>query len=195
LNTRPFVLLARSEHKSVVGASSGRGETATGTISGREPVPSGCARPEVSRFDPPAAVAKSGSRNPVSLSSMSMRGNLRFLAVLIALVLGLAACGGARPTASAWSITWENTLNLVPEQSDLGEDPPKEQCETILASLREAQEDVIPTPDDLLDLTVNEWLLVAEGAFFECPPPEGGFDGAYRKLSQLEAEVDAFLKD
>lgn len=116
--------------------------------------------------------------------------------LLLAVVLGLllGSCGGgARPTASAWSITWDNTVALVPDEASLGEDPPKEQCETILASLRGAQEDVIPTPDDLLDVTVNEWLMVAEGAFFECPPSEGGFEAAYKKMAQLESEVDAFV--
>lgn len=105
----------------------------------------------------------------------------------------VAACGGARPDAVQWLVTWDETVELIPAEADLGEDPPKEQCDTVLASLREAQESVIPTPDDTLDVTVNEWLMVAEGAFFECPPAPDGFAGAYKKLTQLEDQVTAFL--
>lgn len=125
---------------------------------------------------------------------MSKRITSRSLLAVVVLGLLLVSCGGGtRPTASAWVIAWDNTVALVPDEASLGADPPKEQCETILASLREAQEDVIPTPDDHLDVTVNEWLMEAEGAFFECPPSEGGFEAAYKTLAQLESEVDAFL--
>lgn len=83
-------------------------------------------------------------------------------------------------------------MGLIPDQSFLDDDP-AEACEDVLVSLREAEEDLFPTPDELIDDTVRRWFDVAEGTFFECPPVDGGFPATYEMLDELEAEVDATL--
>jgi len=108
-------------------------------------------------------------------------------------VLGLAfaACSSNRPTASEWESDWNAVVSLIPDESLLDDDPTGV-CQEVLVSLREQKETLFPSPDELLDETVRQWLEVAEGMFFDCPPPNG-FSESYAQLDELAAEVDAGL--
>lgn len=56
---------------------------------------------------------------------------------------------------------------------------------------------LFPTPDPALDPVVEEWVRVAEDAFFECPPSSASIPdlaSAYAELQRLEAEVEVVLR-
>lgn len=116
----------------------------------------------------------------------------RTLRLLLVLGLMISACGETRPNATSWEEDWSNVVAIVPGQDFLDDDP-SELCKTTLASLRESEQVLFPTPDASLDDPVRSWLEIAEGAFFECPPADGGFPDAYTELDRLEAEVEASL--
>jgi hypothetical protein len=109
----------------------------------------------------------------------------------LVVVFALAACSSDEPTVAEWEENWNATVALIPDESFLDDDP-TEACQEVLVSLREAETDLFPTPDELTEDTVRLWLETAEGTFFDCPP-EAGFPAAYDELDRLEAEVDASL--
>lgn len=56
--------------------------------------------------------------------------------------------------------------------------------------------DLVPTPDPALDEVVDDWVRLAEDAFFECPPASNqvpDFATAYAELRKLQAEVGAVI--
>ncbi len=112
---------------------------------------------------------------------------------LLALVILVAACGSARPTVSEWENDWNAIVALIPDESSLSGDP-GEICESTLVLLRENTETLFPAPDDLIADSARQWLEVAEGMFFECPPADG-FSDSYDQLDVLEAEIDAGMNE
>lgn len=135
------------------------------------------------------------ANSPLSVSLVAMFAPTRWSQPLFSLlVLGLviSACSETRPDSSSWEDNWADIVAIVPDQSFLDDDP-SELCQNTLASLRESEATLFPTPDESLDAPVRSWLEVAEGAFFECPPTDGGFPAAYEELDRLEAEIEASL--
>jgi hypothetical protein len=111
---------------------------------------------------------------------------------MLLVCLMITSCGETRPDATTWEENWSNVLAIVPGQDFLDDDP-SELCQVTLAALRQSEKGLFPTPDKSLDAPVRGWLEVAEGAFFDCPPADGGFPAAYTELDRLEAEIDASL--
>ena len=109
------------------------------------------------------------------------------LVLVVAVVV--AACGPVRPTVAEWENDWDAIVALIPDESSLGTDP-EALCEATLVSLRDQKETLFPAPDDLIAGSVRQWLEVAEGMFFECPPSDG-FSDSYDQLEILEAEIEA----
>ena len=121
---------------------------------------------------------------------------LRFLIAVSALALIASACASTRPSVAEWQPTWIRVVAGIPPQDVVGENPPRELCDRTLEFLRENRADLSPTPDIAVDDTVREWIDIAEGAFFECPPASqqmGSFAEAYEILERLQAEVDVVL--
>jgi hypothetical protein len=115
--------------------------------------------------------------------------------VAILAVVG-ASCSTSRPSVEQWQPTWDKAVAGLPEQSIVGENPPRALCDTTLVFLREIRPDLMPTPDLAVDDTVRDWIDIAEDAFFECPPANqqvGSFAEAYALLGRLQAEVDLVL--
>lgn len=112
-----------------------------------------------------------------------------------AVVLLIVACGGGRPATAEWRSEWGRLLAAVPERAAFADGPDAGLCSEALVRVREAEADVLPTPDEALDAPVRSWLRTARETFFECPPRSGvvGFDNAYDELDALEAEVMAGL--
>jgi hypothetical protein len=75
---------------------------------------------------------------------------------LLAVGLIVAACSSSTPTISEWEDDWNAAMALIPDQSFLDDDP-GEVCQAVLVSLREAEADLFPTPDELTDDTVRVW--------------------------------------
>jgi len=116
---------------------------------------------------------------------------------LVALLFVTTGCSSTeRPDAATWLRGWQSINALVPDQSDLGTPPDASLCQTTLGMIRERSEDLFPTPSGTVDELVNEWVAIAEAAFFECPP-EGediaSFDDAYRELRRVENSVTSAL--
>lgn len=118
---------------------------------------------------------------------------------VLALALGVVACSGEdRPDTATWLSRWEAITSVVPDQAALGDPPDASLCETTLASLRSANEDLLPGPSVTVDDLVTEWVAIAEAAFFDCPP--GGeaidsFSAAYEEMERIEDSVGTALSD
>jgi hypothetical protein len=119
-------------------------------------------------------------------------------AVLLGLVMTAAACSdGGRPSASEWESAWTATVEAMPTLEQMGDPPDRDTCSHALGVLRSGQTELIPTPDPVLDATVQEWLAVAEDAMFECPPTSAelpNLEVAYDELGRLAAEIDVVLE-
>jgi hypothetical protein len=114
----------------------------------------------------------------------------------VALLLVVAACGTSRPSADEWAPQWHDLTAAIPSTAALGDPPDETVCRDSLGLLRSSRGDLFPTPDQDIDDAVNEWVSVAEDAFFECPPSSQAvpdFAAAYEQLARLEAEVEAAL--
>lgn len=109
----------------------------------------------------------------------------------------LASCGeGDRPSTEAWLAEWESLTASVPTEAELGDPPDSDLCARTLARIREAAPDIRVTPDLASDAPVEEWVSVAEAAFFECPPDSGeitSFAETFEELDRIEREVAAGL--
>lgn len=107
----------------------------------------------------------------------------------------LSACSQPRPTVAEWEPTWDRISAAIP--SELGEDPSPAECTEILAFLRSNRAELFPTPDLAIDDTVTDWVEIAEGAFFECPPDNaqvGSFAEAFGELVRLQGEIESVLE-
>jgi len=120
----------------------------------------------------------------------------RLLILVAAIALIASACASSRPSVDEWQPTWDRAVTGIPEQSTVGENPPRTLCDATLVHLREIRPDLSPTPDLAVDDTVRDWIDVAEAAFFECPPASqqvASFAEAYKIMARLQAEVDLVL--
>jgi len=118
--------------------------------------------------------------------------------LLVSLLLVLAACGSeARPNGPIWEVDWNEMVALIPEQGSLGSPPDQETCQTTLAAVREHSAGLLPSPSVTIDDLANEWITVAERAFFGCPPSGqdiSSFDDAYAELNRIEQSVAVALE-
>lgn len=117
--------------------------------------------------------------------------------VVAALLVVLAGCSSAgRPTVAEWQPAWDQLVDGIPTASEIGQPPDRSLCTQGLGLVRSSQAGLFPTPDRAIDDAVNEWVSVAEDAFFECPPSSSAIpdmDFAYGQLARLEAEISAVL--
>lgn len=125
------------------------------------------------------------------------------LAVLLASALGACtspaneeAAGGTRPDVATWTVTWDATRAIVPHLDDLSVPPDDQVCDATVVELRTSREDLFPTPDELVDVEVENWLEHAISIFFECFQSDIGAQTVtqgYEELGRLAAEVDTAL--
>ncbi len=116
------------------------------------------------------------------------------IACFLGLALVLTACSDPRPAASSWADEWNRAKALVPQESAVADDMSPIVCDQVLTALREDTDTLFPTPSQALDEQVEQWLEIAKGAYFECPPANGGFAAAYKELDPLVAGIDASLE-
>lgn len=113
-----------------------------------------------------------------------------------AVILLLAGCGEDRPTVGEWQPMWDALVASIPAETELGDPPDEAACGAVLANLRTVSGDMTPTPDQVIDRAVREWIEIAETAFFECPPEGNEIDSmaaAYTELQRIEAVVVAAI--
>lgn len=119
-------------------------------------------------------------------------------AALVALVLVVGCSSENRPDAATWMRSWNAITSIIPDQTDIGAPPNESICRTTLAAVREGRAGLLPTPSVTVDDLANEWVAIAETAFFECPP-EGqdldSFEAAYRELTRVEDSVETALSE
>ena len=87
-------------------------------------------------------------------------------------------------------------MNVIPDESAMGTNPPQAVCSETLGHLRSVRGRLFPTPDLAIDDTVRDWTDIAEDAFFECPPNNSrvrGFVEMYELLRRFEGEVGLVL--
>lgn len=114
---------------------------------------------------------------------------------IVGLFLVASACGGdARPTWEVWDLTWATAQSAVPSASALVESGEDGLCAAGLAQLRGIREELIPTPEPVLDESVSEWLEAAEAAFFACPPiGDDDYSAFFGELDQLEGAIVSII--
>ncbi len=120
----------------------------------------------------------------------------RLLLVATVVSVVVAACIPARPSPADWASRWESAVASLPPRPGPGGSIDPATCERTLGELRLQRNDLLPSPDDRLDETVDQWFRLAEEMFFECPVklgPYAGWDRGYDELARLRAAVDAFL--
>lgn len=111
------------------------------------------------------------------------------IALLLSLLTG-ACTSTVRPELLAWEDTWATARAVVPTIEVLRGEDTSDVCNRALGRLRELREELLPTPDEVLDVTVDEWLGVAEGMLFECPPVnDPDYSTSFATLSRIEAEI------
>lgn len=122
----------------------------------------------------------------------------RSIVVALPFVLVLVACSrDTRPDPAEWQDTWNSTLQVIPDQTDLGSPPDEQLCQAALREIRENSEELLPTPSATVDELANEWITVAERSFFECPPDGQditSFDDAYAEMERIEEAIAAGLR-
>jgi hypothetical protein len=123
----------------------------------------------------------------------------RILAIFVAFALMLAGCSSTdRPDAERWRLDWQMMVSLIPDQFELGDPPNQELCQETLAGIRAQSEDLLPSPASSIDELANQWISIAEEAFFDCPP-EGqeiaSFDDVYIEMQRVQDSVDTALAD
>lgn len=119
------------------------------------------------------------------------------VAVLTLTILAFSSCAISRPTVDNWEPIWKRVSEGIPSEATVGTaDPDRAACSEALAFLRSNRSDLFPTPDLAIDDAVADWVEVAEGAFFECPPRNEqivGFAEAYAELALLQGEIELVL--
>jgi len=124
---------------------------------------------------------------------------LRRATCYLAFALAVVGCDGSdRPDTATWLSSWAGITSAVPDQADLGDPPDAELCEGTLASVRAANEDLLPSPLVAVDDLVTEWVAIVEAAFFDCPPQGADIDSfskAYEEMVRIEDSVDAALSN
>jgi hypothetical protein len=112
-------------------------------------------------------------------------------------VLVLTSCATSRPTVDTWEPIWKRVSEGIPSEATVSiVDPDRAACSEALTFLRSNRSDLFPTPDLAIDDAVADWVEVAEGAFFECPPRNQqivGFAEAYEALARLQGEIELVL--
>lgn len=112
----------------------------------------------------------------------------------VVLILVLSSCGTARPSWQVWDLTWATAQSAVPSASALVASGPSGLCDAGLAQLRDIRSDLIPTPEPVLDETMNEWIETAQSALFACPPiDDEAYEATFTQLDQLEAAIDSLI--
>lgn len=123
-------------------------------------------------------------------------GRFRVFSIAVTLLL-LMGCGSKeRPDPDTWRESWQQMVALIPDREDLEVTAQEEICQQVLAEVREGTSTLLPAPSMTVDDLVNEWVSVAETAFFECPPREEelqSFDDAYAELDRIEESIETAL--
>lgn len=121
------------------------------------------------------------------------------LVLFAAATLLFTACvPEGRPDAATWRPHWQALIGVIPDQSEIGKPPDDSLCQATLADVREQRKDLLPSPSDNVDDLANEWVAVAEEAFFDCPPAGRDIDSfadAYAELHRLENSVETILSE
>ncbi len=119
------------------------------------------------------------------------------LCVLVGAVLLLAAsCGGDndRPSDAAWEQTWELQRGLIPPIDELVAGDTAF-CDDLDGRARTALPTLLPTPDESLDKTVQDWIDHAETIAYECPHDRDELVQSLHRLEVLASEIDAGLAE
>ncbi len=118
----------------------------------------------------------------------------RTAAIILAMALAIAACGSDddRPTAAEWRPVWDAARALVPSEAEIAE-AGEEVCGSFLGEVRASREDLLPTPREVLDGSVRDWIAEAESIGLDCPDPGDDLSERLGDLAVLAAEVDGGL--
>lgn len=123
-------------------------------------------------------------------------GRFRVFLIAVTLLLLMGCESTERPDSGTWRESWQQMVALIPDREDLEVTAQEEICQQVLAEVREGTSTLLPAPSMTVDDLVNEWVSVAETAFFECPPREEelqSFDDAYAELDHIEESIETAL--
>ncbi len=110
------------------------------------------------------------------------------------ILLGTTACGFDRPSLTHWAGTWGRTSRITSGIDDHHALEDRAECASLLARAKAARSTLLPTPDSVLDPTVEAWLEETASLGFRCPRAHGQVDDhteIVRKIRSLEAQISA----
>lgn len=114
----------------------------------------------------------------------------RFAIAVVVFALASCTSDADEPADAAWLPVWEAERALV---DDIAADVASgdERCNELLGDLRASRETLLPTPNEVLDESVESWLALAESLAFDCPSDADEVVERVHDLEVLRAEIDA----
>lgn len=103
----------------------------------------------------------------------------------------VTACDTQPLPLDEWERSWRETVEFV--QASAGPGITVEECEDVLAYLREQRDALGPTPLPDLEAPVDSWFAVTESVFFDCQLAGAGAQESLETARALEGEVDVVL--
>lgn len=103
----------------------------------------------------------------------------------------MTSCGDRPEPVDEWEVLWLSTVARVSEAST--PDITRQQCEDMVAYLREQRTVVTPVPLEDLRTPVDGWFSEAEGIFFDCDLADSRVEESLVTLEALEGEVESVL--
>lgn len=107
----------------------------------------------------------------------------------------MVSCAGttARPSSAEWSSDWAERQLLIPDAMTIvaGGQP---LCDELNGLFRVELPELLPTPAEVLDDPVDQWIERAVSIVFECSSDEAVLGGQLESLSVLTAEIDGGLE-
>ncbi len=124
---------------------------------------------------------------------------LRRRVAVVALVAACLACGCSdpkRPSVTEWESKWRDVRSHLPMHDAIVAAPdPRKMCSDALAFIRDAERQLFPAPDDVIEVTARKWIKIVLGAYMQCDAHgrHPDLDHAFERAAVVERELDAAI--
>lgn len=118
------------------------------------------------------------------------RGAVFATLILIASLI-LTGCDDQPLPLDEWEGAWRDTVSHVEDSADPS--ITVEECEDVLAYLREQRGTLAPVPLEDLETPVDSWFAETESIFFDCNLASAAARESLASARALEGEVDVVL--
>ncbi len=99
---------------------------------------------------------------------------------------------GERPTEADWLPEWEQRQGLIPDADTILQGG-RDLCDALDGQFRVSLPELLPSPAEVLDDPVGEWISHAVSIVFECSKDEATIAEQLQTLNVLAEEIDGGL--